>query len=343
MSLLDALKVWPKCKLMSGRTPIHRLERVEKALNLTAVGIKLYVKRDDVMLLGGGGNKLRKLEYLLGDALSQRADTLIATGGRQSNFARLAAAAAARNGLSCELVLANMVEISDPDYVHGGNVLLDQIFGARIHELSSGDKVGGYVSRLVEDLARSGRSAYVATLGGSSPIGCLGYVECALEIEKQARELGTRFTSILVPNGSAGTHAGLLAGWCALGNRSDEIRSYSVLTDAKAACGSTLDKANATLEMLGYQPTLVPDDIHTTDSQLGAGYGLPTQSMVEAVHLMGTQEGLLLDPVYSGKAFAGILADLAEGKFNPGEEILFVMTGGSPGLFAYSHHLVAHH
>src|SRR5580698_8094681 len=181
MPLSQALSLLPRRDLLEGPTPIRRLHGIEDALGSSLNGVRIYAKRDDLMSLGGGGNKLRKLEFLLGDASAAGADTIIATGGRQSNFARLAAAAAAKLGLACELVLSRMVPRGGDEYDRNGNILLDDLFGARIHDLAAGTDSTRFAQQRAEELRLAGHIAYVATLGGSSPIGSVGYAACALE------------------------------------------------------------------------------------------------------------------------------------------------------------------
>jgi 1-aminocyclopropane-1-carboxylate deaminase len=336
MHLSDALDRLPRVPLLDGPTPIQRLHRLEDALGSALNGVRIFVKRDDVMSLGGGGNKLRKLEFLLGDALAKGADTIIAVGGIQSNFARLAAAAAAKQGLSCELVLAPLVPRDGPEYEKNGNVLLDDLLGARLHMLPSGVDPAGFAQERADALRSAGRTAYVATLGGSTPVGCVGYAACALEVQEQAKALGVTFASIVVPNGSSGTHAGLAAGLVALGQDPSVVRAHTVLAVADAARNATVEKGNAALDLLGFGTRLRTSDIDVSGDQRGDGYGATTTAMTDAVRLLASREGLLLDPVYSGKAFAGLLADIRAGRYAPGDQVLFIMTGGAPGLFAYA-------
>jgi L-cysteate sulfo-lyase len=336
MSLSQALALLPRRKFLEGPTPIQRLHRIEEALGSSLNGVRIYAKRDDLMSLGGGGSKLRKLEFLLGDAAACGADTIIATGGRQSNFARLTAAAAARLGLACELVLSNMVPRSGAEYDRNGNILLDELFGARIHHLSAGVDSTRFAEERAEELRLAGHIAYVAALGGSSPIGSVGYAACALEIQGQSEDLEIDFAAVAVPNGSSGTQAGLVAGYRALGLDTTRVRSHTVLSPADGAIAATVEKANAVLTIAGFKASVKSNDVEVSGSQLGAGYGVSTPAMVQAVRLMASQEGLLLDPVYGGKAFAGLLADVSTGRYEAGDNVLFIMTGGSPGLYAYA-------
>jgi D-cysteine desulfhydrase len=332
----DLLKRFSRVRLMQAPTPIQRLSRLEQMLEDRRRGVSIWAKRDDLMELGGGGNKLRKLEFLIGQAKSEGCDTIIAIGGVQSNFARLAAAACARTGLACELVLSQMVPRESEIYQANGNVLLDQLFGARLHILAKGDDAGGFAAHLASDVAPSGRKAFVATLGGSTPVGCLGYVDCAFEIAAQASEMGLTFDQIVIPNGSGGMHAGLAAGTVIAGGDPSLICAHTVLSPADTSIIATVDKVNAVLEVLSRRERVSPKNLTINGSQLGGGYGIPTPDMVEAVRLVGRSEGLLLDPVYGGKAFAGLLSDIAGGIIAPGSNVLFLMTGGSPGLYAYA-------
>jgi len=167
-----------------------------------------------------------------------------------------------------------------------------------------------------------------------------GYAACALEIQTQSNNLGIDFDAVVVPNGSSGTQAGLVAGYRALGLDTTRVRSHSVLAPAASANAATVEKANAALALLGFDPSLTSDDVKVSGDQLGRGYGLPTPAMVDAVRLMASRQGLLIDPVYGGKAFAGLLADISAGQFNAGDNVLFIMTGGSPGLYAYASHFL---
>ena len=330
-----ALSAFPKADLLQGPTPIQRASRLEQHLGLVERGIGLYLKRDDYMLIGGGGNKLRKLEFHLGAALAQGIDTIITVGGIQSNHERLTAAVCASLGIACELVLTRSVPKTEIEYELNGNVLLDQLFGAEMHVLDKGADALAMAEVRAEQLRKKGRKVLVIPTGGSTAAGSLGYARCAGEIVRQEALLGFAFTQVIVPNGSAGTHAGLAAGFECLGRGAETVKSYSVLSDQPASATRTLQLAQDTLALLGNKAELSAGAIHVDGSQLGEGYGVPTQAMVEAVRLMARCEGLLIDPVYSGKAFAGLVADLRQGRYRRGDNVLFIMTGGTPGLFAY--------
>jgi D-cysteine desulfhydrase len=286
------------------------------------------------MGLGGGGNKLRKLEFLLGEALAEGADTLVTWGGLQSNHGRLTAAVAARHGLTCELILTPSAVRSDDDFCHNGNVLLDGLFGAKVHRLERGMTPDSYAAELLTTLTAQGKRPFLMPLGGSSPRGSLGYAACAGEILRQADALGVQFERIIVPNGSAGTHLGLQAG-LTLARSSTDIIGYSVLATEEQATATTLEKTRKTLQLLDPSATLLDSAISVDGSHRGDAYGATTESMREAVRLLASLEGLLTDPVYGGKAFAGLLAAVRRGDYAAGSNLLFVMTGGLPGLFAY--------
>ena len=335
-TLLDtSLISFARADLLQGPTPIQRAERLEHLLGLKQQGIGLFLKRDDHMLIGGGGNKLRKLEFHIGAALAAGVDTVITVGGIQSNHARLTAAVCARLGLACGLILTRAVPKNDVDYELNGNVLLDQLFGAQLQVLAGGSNSLAVAETRATQLRDSGRNVLVIPTGGSTPLGSLGYARCAAEIAQQETELGLSFNQVVVPNGSAGTHAGLAAGFQLLGRGTSIVKSYSVLSDRDTSATRTRQLTEDALTLLGSSAVVQAEEIAIDGSQLGDGYGLPTPAMQEAVRLMARAEGLLIDPVYSGKAFAGLLADLRHGRYRSGDNVLFVMTGGTPGLYAY--------
>jgi len=310
--MLDDLKTvldrFPRFALLEGPTPIQRLSRLEGTLGDAAGGARLWVKRDDLMGVGGGGNKLRKLEYLLGEARAQGYDTFITTGGLQSNHARLSAAAAARAGLACELMLADVVPRHDVDYRENGNLLLDDLFGATVRRLPEGADPLDAAHVRAGELREQGRTAYVVGSGGSSPLGALGYASCAAEILDQEHAFDIRFERIIVPNGSSGTHAGLACGMAAAGDDPARVLSFTVLAPLDKALEETQRLATASLALVS-GATLPADAIRIDDTQLGEAYGIPTGAMLDALRSMARSEGVLLDPVYSGKAFAGLLAE----------------------------------
>ncbi|MGN6819554.1 MAG: pyridoxal-phosphate dependent enzyme [Sphingomonas sp.] len=330
-TILNRLPCFP---LLDGPTPIQRLTRLEQMLGDAAGGARLWVKRDDFMAVGGGGNKLRKLQYLIGEALARGCDTFVTTGGLQSNHARQSAAAAARAGLACELMLSDVVPLHDQAYRTNGNLLLDDLFGATVHHLAGDANALAAAQARADDLGREGRKAYVVGSGGSSPLGSLGYAACAAEVLEQESALGLRFEALVLPNGSAGTHAGLAAGLSAAGDDPRRVLSFTVLAPLDKALTDTRALAAASLRLVAPERSLPEGAILIDGSQRGDAYGLPTTAMVDAVRLMARSEGLLLDPVYSGKAFAGFLDRAKSGAWRD-RDVLYIMTGGVPGLFAY--------
>jgi len=335
MNIADALARIPRIVLVDAPTPIQRLGRIEEAIGPALHGVRLYVKRDDLMSIGGGGSKLRKLEYLLGDAAAQGCDTIVATGGIQSNFTRVVGAACAREKLACELVLAPLVPDTDSDYDGSGNTILNDLFGGTVHVLGQGESAANFARRRAQELAAHGRRPYLTPGGGSNSVSALGYVRCALELDEQLCGLGLDEAIIVAPNGSNGTQAGLLAGFRALGRSPRRLHAFSVLAPAQDSRKTTLAMANGTLDLLGLKDRLDIEDVSIADDQRGKGYGLTTEAMIEAVRLMASCEGLLLDPVYSGKAFAGVIANLRSGRYPPNSSVVFLMTGGTPALYAY--------
>lgn len=330
---MERLSAFGRLGLAQWPSPIERLRRLEGWLAGSSPQVRLFAKRDDLGSVGGGGSKLRKLEYLLADALAQGADTLICFGSLQSNHARLSAAAAARVGLRCELVLASGAHHQGPDHELNGNVLLDHLFGAVVHRVQSIDDAAALAIGLASSLKANRTTPYLVELGGSSPMGCLGYAAAALEILEQEKMLGVEFDEIVVPNGSSGTHAGLVAGF-AYAAQPRKVTGYCVYTDAPETLARTRRLFKASLDMLRGADT-GEAELFLDDSQLGAGYGMGTDASLGALKLLARTEGLLADPVYGAKALAGLLAAAEAGKYNAGSNILLLMTGGSPALFAY--------
>jgi L-cysteate sulfo-lyase len=237
--------------------------------------------------------------------------------------------------MACELVLTRQVPRDDIEYECNGNLLLDELFGARVHIFPGSVDPLTLAEGRAKQLRSEGRRVYVVGSGGSSPVGCLGYAVCAREIVEQSREMKIDFHGVIVPNGSSGTHAGLAAGYAAMSLSPRCVRSYTVLAPGDRAHATTLEKACATLALLDGSAKISSEEIDVDQNHRGEGYGIPTTEMLEAVRCLARSEGLLLDPVYSGKAFAGLLSDIKNGFYRPGDNVLFIMTGGTPGLFAY--------
>ena len=330
MSALEAaLARAPRVALGHLPTPIEPLDGMARALG---DGVRIFVKRDDCTGLALGGNKVRKLEYLVGEALAAGADTLITTGGVQSNHARQTAAAAAKLGMRCELVLPRMVAGRDPAYEASGNRLLDDWLGARVTLVDQPADVARVVAEiLARSKSRGGKPVFIPA-GGSTPTGCLGYAQAAVELAGQLERARLEIGSIVLAVSTGGTLAGLLVGMEALGLGIPVI-GIGVFAATAQVAPVVRDLATRTSLRLGVPH--VPDTrFDLRDRWLGAGYGLPTDDLREALALAGRSEGLLLDPVYTGKAMAALISLRQQGNL-PGQNVLFWHTGGSPGLFAY--------
>ena len=310
-------------------TPIESAPRLSKEL-----GCNILIKRDDCTGLASGGNKTRKLEYLLADAKKQGADTLVTIGGLQSNHARQTAAAAAKFGFKCELILQEVAGTPKQDYSNNGNILLDHLFGASIHRLSLDQDCDEYASELIDKIKCKGQHPYLIPIGGSDEIGSLGYVRCAKEILKQLSEQKTKIDQIILATGSAGTQAGLLAGLIAE-NSNIPVLGINVSRLEKEQTALVDSLLRKVLKQLNIDEDLAKNRVITDGNYYGESYGIPTKAMVSAVKQCASLEGLLLDPVYTGKAMAGLM-DLCRNKIiKPNSTILFLHTGGSAGLFAY--------
>ena len=316
--------------LLEGPTPLQPLERLSRHLG----GPRLFLKRDDLGGLGAGGNKLRKLEFHLARALAQGCDTVLIDGGLQSNASRLLAAAAARLGLRCELVLRKRVPRTDEAYEHNGNVLLDRLLGAKVHVVPGEVDSRALLNELAARARGEGHVPYVLPFGASDALGAMGYVECAREVLEQSLAAGLRVDRVVVACGSGGTQAGLVAGLTALGSAA-RVTGISVLAPARDIGPRVRLIAEEALALLAPGSALRADAVEVDEAFIGPGYGLPTREMTEAVALVARTEGLFLDPVYTGKAFAGLLARIADGGIGRDETVVFVHTGGLPGLFAY--------
>lgn len=311
----------------AGPTPIEKLERLSQVLG----GPTISIKRDDQLGLTVGGNKTRKLEYLVADALRQGADTLITCGAVQSNHCRLTLAAAVREVLKCQLVLTEPIDGYNPQA--NGNHLLFHLLGVeKIEVIPAGGDTLPVMEKLAQELADQGRKAYLIPVGGSNEVGSLGYMACAEEIEQQSWESGIVYDYVVTASGSAGTQAGLLAGF--LARQSDiKVIGVNVSRDRAAQEAKVLDLFASTAEMIGLRGEIRPESVLCDDRFVGPGYAIPTEEMIEAVKLVAQTEGILLDPVYSGKAMAGLIGMIREGRFAKEDHLLFLHTGGSPALY----------
>jgi D-cysteine desulfhydrase len=319
-----------------GPTPIEPLRHLSAALG----GPELWIKRDDLLGLAGGGNKTRKLEFLVADAIAHGADTLITVGAVQSNHCRLTLAAAVKEGLRCQLVLEERVPGSYAEDASGNNFLFQLMGVERTVVVPGGSDLQGTMQRLADDLTAVGRKGYIIPGGGSNPLGALGYVACAEELLAQSFEIGLPFDKVVAASGSGGTHAGLLAGLHAA-NANLPLIGISVRAQRAAQVEKIHGLAQQTADLLGVTAPLPRERVEVADAFVGPGYSLPTPAMVEAVQLFARLEGILLDPVYTGKTAAGLLAMVRSGRFRAGERVLFLHTGGAPALYAYRDVLLA--
>jgi len=321
---------FPRIGLAHLPTPLEHLPRLSEALG----GPNIWVKRDDCTGLGGGGNKTRKLEFLMAAARHQGANTVITPGALQSNHARQTAAAAARLGMGCHLLLEGIAADSDRDYRGNGNVLLDRLFDAHLHHFASGTDLGVAAESVADELRETGSVPYLIPPGGSNALGALGYAACAFELVEQAKKQSLRIDHLILATGSAGTQAGLLAG---LHVQESDISVLGVCVSRSAEEQEQMvEKLCAeTLEVLESRRALPRELVRANGDHVGQGYGLPTRDMIKAVALTASVEGLLLDPVYTGKAMAGLMDLVRNGQFQDDDNVVFLHTGGSPALFAY--------
>lgn len=311
-------------------TPIQRLPNLERELK----GPELWVKRDDLTGLGGGGNKARKLEYLVADALAQGAQTLITTGAKQSNHARQTAAAAAKAGLGAVLVLAPMA----PPQITG-NLLIDHLVGARIRWTGDCDRYE-MMQEIAQEEEAAGRQPYIIPYGGSNAIGASAYALAIQELVEQEREADLAFSHVVFATSSGGTQAGLVVGALATGWEGTLV-GISVDKPADQLTPAILDLARLTATYLGLGETPALGDIHVNDHYRGEGYAVMGAPEREAIRLTAQTEGLLLDPVYTGRAMAGLIDLIRQGELDEGDRVLFWHTGGIPALFAYADQLLS--
>lgn len=312
-----------------GFTPIEPLPNLSKALG----GPSIWIKRDDQLGLFPGGNKTRKLEFLVADALAQGADTLITCGAVQSNHCRITLAAAAKEGLKCRLLLEERVPGSyKPE--GNGNHFMFQLMGVEsIEVFPGGTDMMAAMQHTAEALAREGRKGYIIPGGGSNAIGALGYVACAQEILAQSFEMGVHFDHLVVGSGSSGTHAGLVAGFHGM-NAGLPITGVGVSRDPENQEPLVFKEAQATAALLGVSTPIPREAVKTVGGYWQPKYSLPNRRMVEAVQMLARLEAVPLDPTYTGKAMAGLIGMVREGRFKSSDQVLFVHTGGLPALFA---------
>ena len=330
--VLKRLEAFPRCRLAHLPTPLEAMERLSKRLE----SVSLFVKRDDCTGLAFGGNKIRQLEFYLGQAEKEEADTILITGAVQSNFVRSAAAAARRLGMECHIQLEERVPGVDTLHRTSGNVLLSRILGATLHSYPSGEDEAGAdanLSKIAEQLRHDGSRPYIIPLGsGHDPLGALGYIDAAVELTTQLSQQSIRMDHLVVTSGSGSTHAGLLFGLRSLGSKIC-VTGVCPRRDARSQEQRIAGHVKRLTRMLGFDPGIGPDDIRLTDISLAPGYGQLNDQTVEALQLTAQCEGLFLDPVYTAKAMAGLFHLVKQREISG--HVLFWHTGGQPALFGY--------
>jgi L-cysteate sulfo-lyase len=312
-------------------TPLEPMPNLTKLLG----GPTLFIKRDDCTGLATGGNKTRKLEFLIGDALAKGADTLVTFGAVQSNHVRQTAAAACRFGLACEALLDRRVPDRDARYETTGNVLFDRMFGAKLDYLPAGTDMDAACAERVEAIRSRGGKPYYIPGGGSNSVGALGYVNAALELLQQANERSLPIDCVFHGTGSTGTQSGLVAGLEGANSGIDVLGICVRQKDARLQEAAVHKLASATAEKLGIKGGIDAGRVMADANYVGEGYGLPTEGTIEAIDLLARHEGILLDPVYSAKGMAGLIDHVRKGKFGRNDNVVFLHTGGALALFAY--------
>lgn len=318
-------------------TPIEPMPRFSAALAATCPGGRgpeVWIKRDDMLGLFPGGNKTRKLEFLMADALAQGADTLITCGAPQSNHCRITLAAAVKEGLHCRFVIEERVPGSYDEQASGNHFMFRLLGVEAITVVPGGSNMAAAMQSVADALRAQGRRPYIIPGGGSNAVGGLGYVACAQEMQQQFFDMGQRFDRIVVGSGSSGTHGGLVAGF--LGNHIDiPIVGIGVSRDPADQQPLVLKEAQAVADLLGLKLTVRPEDVHCVGGYWQPKYSIPNAAMVEAVQMLARTEGIPLDPVYTGKIMAGLIGLARQGELRAGEKVLFLHTGGLPSLHAY--------
>ena len=323
---------FPRVALAHLPTPLEPMDRLSEALG----GPRLWIKRDDCTGLSTGGNKTRKLEFLMAEAVDQGADLVITQGATQSNHARQTAAFAARLGMDCHILLEDRTGSNDPNYNQNGNVFLDFLHGATAEKQpGTGLDMNAEMEIVADRFRAEGRKVYTIPGGGSNPTGALGYANAAMELVTQANATGLRIDRIVHATGSAGTQAGLIVGLKAI-NANIPLLGIGVRAPRAKQEENVFNLAVKTAEKLGCPGVVTREDVVANTDYVGEGYGIPTTECLEAIEMFARYEGLLLDPVYSGKGAAGLIDMIRKGQFDSSENIVFLHTGGAVGLFGYT-------
>jgi L-cysteate sulfo-lyase len=324
------LSRFPRVRLCHAPTPLEKMTKLSRKLG----GPNLWIKRDDCTGIATGGNKVRKLEFLMGEALQRGATHIVTQGAVQSNHVRQTAAVAIKLGMKCTALLEHRVNTNDPDYLEGGNVLMDHLMGIDIEYRPADTDMIAAMAEVGARLTAAGETPYIIPGGGSNAVGALGYAAVALELVNQANEMGLRIDHIVHATGSAGTQAGLVAG-LAMINAHIAVLGIGVRRPKGPQEQAVFDLANATAKLMN-GPAVPRESVEANCDYVGDGYGIPSDSMAEAVVLLARTEAIFLDPVYSGKGMAGLVDLIRKGHFSDDENIVFLHTGGQIALFGYS-------
>jgi len=321
---------FPRIRFAHLPTPLEHLPNLSRALG----GPEIWIKRDDCTGMSSGGNKTRKLEFLMAEARDQGADIVLTQGATQSNHARQTAACAAKMGIDCHILLEDRTGRTDHDYTASGNVLLDHLHGASIEHCAANPDMNAELAKAAARLKSEGRKPYAIPGGGSNTTGALGYVNAAIELIAQANDLGLRIDQVVCATGSAGTQAGLIAGLA--GIRSGvPLLGISVRAPRDRQEENVFNLSCATADRCGAHGAVRREDVIANSDYVGQGYGISTPGSLDAIQTVARMEGILLDPVYTGKGMAGLIDLIRKGSFKKGQNIVFIHTGGSVGLFGY--------
>jgi L-cysteate sulfo-lyase len=322
---------FPRVRLFPAPTPLEKLDNLSRHLG----GPEIWMKRDDCTVVATGGNKVRKLEWLIGEARAQGADHIVTQGAVQSNHVRQTVAVARRFGMRCTALLEHRIETNDRDYLNSGNVLLDRLFDCGIEYRPAGLDMNEEAEKKGAELRAGGGKPYVIPGGGSNRVGALGYVSCAQELMQQADEMGLRIDRVVTATGSAGTQAGLVVGLQGT-NAGVPVLGIGVRLPRERQEANVHRLAEATADFVGVSGGIARHAVVANCDYVGEGYGIPTEAMGEAVRTLARLEGILLDPVYSGKAMAGMIDLIRKGEIGQKETVVFLHTGGAVGLFGYT-------
>ena len=327
------LSRFPRLRLAHLPTPLEYLKRLSEELG----GPEIWIKRDDCTGLSTGGNKTRKLEFLMAEAQIQGADTVMTQGAVQSNHVRQTSAFAAKLGMKCHVLLEDRTGYTDDNYNHNGNVFIDLLHGATYEKRGPGLDMNAEMEVVADKLRDAGSNVYTIVGGGSNATGALGYVDCAFELLHQANDKDLVVDHIVHATGSTGTQAGLITGLKAM-NANIPLLGISVRAPKEIQEENVYKLAVETASKLGCDGVVNRDDIVANSDYVGKGYGFPTEAGIEAIKMFAELEGILLDPVYSSKGAAGLIDLIRKGHFKKSDRVVFIHTGGSASLFGYTKH-----